>query len=65
MDGAEFGRELKTPSINLLGTLDGVFATTGEGNSPGSSFTVGSDTYYTFQDTFRSARQNFVAYKFA
>jgi hypothetical protein len=53
------------PNINLVGTLDGVFATTGEGSSSGSTFTVGSDTYYTFQDTFRSARQNFVAFKFA
>jgi hypothetical protein len=54
-----------TPNINLAGTLDGVFATTGEGSSSGSTFTVGSDTYYTFQDTFRSARQNFVAVKYA
>lgn len=53
------------PNVNVVGTLDGVFATTGEGSSSGSTFTVGSDTYYTFQDTFRSARQNFVALKFA
>lgn len=57
--------EQVNPSPNLLGTLDGVFATTGDGNSPGSTLTVGSDTYYCFQDTFRSARQNFVALKFA
>jgi hypothetical protein len=49
----------------LVGTLDGVFATTGEGNSSGSSLTVGSDTYLCFQDTFRSGRQNFCALKFA
>jgi hypothetical protein len=54
-----------TPNINLVGTLDGVFATTGEGNSSGSSLTVGSDTYLCFQDTFRSARQNFCALKYA
>jgi hypothetical protein len=53
------------PNINLVGTLDGVFATTGEGNSSGSSLTVGSDTYLCFQDTFRSGRQNFCAIKFA
>jgi hypothetical protein len=53
------------PNINIVGTLDGVFATTGEGNSSGSTLTVGSDTYLCFQDTFRSARQNFVALKFA
>ncbi len=54
-----------TPDVNLVGTLDGVFATTGEGNSSGSSLTVGSDTYLCFQDTFRSGRQNFCALKFA
>lgn len=57
--------EQVSPSVNLLGTLDGVFATSGEANSPGSTYTVGGDTYYIFQDTFRSARQNFVAYKWA
>jgi hypothetical protein len=53
------------PNLNVVGTLDGVFATSGEGNSSGSTLTVGSDTYICFQDTFRSARQNFVALKFA
>lgn len=57
--------EQVTPSINLLGTLDGVFATTGDGNSPGSTLTVGGATYYCFQDTFRSARQNFAAFLYA
>jgi hypothetical protein len=50
---------------NLLGTLDGVFATTGEGNSAGSTYTVGGDTYLAIQDTFRSARQNFAAFLYA
>jgi hypothetical protein len=52
-------------SPNLVGTLDGVFATTGEGNSSGSTYTVGGDTYLAIQDTFRSARQNFVAFLYA
>jgi hypothetical protein len=53
------------PSINVLGTLDGVFATTGDGNSPGSTLTVGGATYLCMQDTFRSARQNFAAFLYA
>lgn len=53
--------EQVVPQHNLLGTLDGVFATTGDGNSAASTLTVGGDTYICFQDTFRSARQNFVA----
>jgi len=57
--------EQNTPNINVLGTLDGVFATTGEGNSSGSVLTISGDTYICFQDTFRSARQNFCALKFA
>ena len=57
--------EQVTPNINLLGTLDGVFATTGAGSSSGSTVTVGGVTYYVFQDTFRSANQNFVALKYA
>jgi hypothetical protein len=51
-----------TPSINLLGTLDGVFATTGEGNSSTSTVTVGGATYLCFQDTYRTGRANFIAY---
>jgi hypothetical protein len=57
--------EQVTPSINLMGTLDGVFATTGDGNSPGSTLTVGGSTYLVVQDTFRSARQNFAAFLYA
>jgi len=53
--------EQLTPNVNVLGTLDGVFATTGSGASSGSSLTVGGSTYLIFQDTFRSARQNFCA----
>jgi hypothetical protein len=52
-------------SINVLGTLDGVFATSGEGNSAGSTYTVGGQTYLVVQDTFRSARQNFAAFLYA
>jgi hypothetical protein len=54
--------EQVVPSVNLLGTLDGVFATTGDGNSPGSTLTVGGASYLVIQDTFRSARQNFAAF---
>jgi hypothetical protein len=53
------------PSINIAGSLDGVYATTGAGNSSTSAITVGSDTYLCFQNAFRSGRQNFVAYLFA
>jgi len=55
--------EQSTPSINILGSLDGVFGTTGQGSSSETTFAVGADTYITFQDTFRNARNNFVAFK--
>lgn len=52
-----------TPVINILGMLDGVYATSGQSMSSETTITVGSDTYIAFQDTFRSGRANFCALK--
>lgn len=54
---------LLTPEV--LGELDGVFFTTGFGSSSESTLTVGGDTYYVFQSCFRTAKEFFVALKWA
>jgi hypothetical protein len=52
-------------AIAELGELDGVFATTGFGASSESAITVSADTYYLFQNGFRTAKENYVALKWA
>lgn len=48
--------------INELGELDGVFGTIGFGASSESTITDGgSNTYYMFQNAFRTSKENYVA----
>jgi hypothetical protein len=57
--------EAKVPAINMLGEFDGVGFVTGFSNASENALTIGSDTWLVFQDTFRTALDNFCAVKFA
>jgi|HubBroStandDraft_2_1064218.scaffolds.fasta_scaffold26188_2 hypothetical protein len=54
-----------TPSNNVLGEFDGVGMVTGFSNASENALTIGSDSWIVFQDTFRTALDNFCAVKFA
>lgn len=53
--------EMASPSANVAGELDGVYFTTGAGQSSGSTITIGSNTYTVLQNTFRTGTANFAA----
>jgi hypothetical protein len=53
--------EMTTPSVNVVGELDGVFFTTGASLSSSSTITVGSNTYLALQNAFRTGTNNFAA----
>lgn len=53
------------PGLNVLGELDGVGFVTGFSNASENQLTIGSDTYLVFQDTFRTALDNFCAIKWS
>jgi hypothetical protein len=57
--------EAQVPAFNTLGEFDGVGFVTGFSNASENALTIGSDSWLVFQDTFRTALDNFCAVKFA
>lgn len=54
-----------SPSLNVLGEFDGVGFVTGFSNASENQLTIGPDTWFVFQDTFRNALDNFCAIKWS
>ena len=57
--------EMLTPSINMLGELDGVGYTTGNANSSESTINDGTNTWMVVQNVFRTGADNYCAVKMA
>ncbi|HEX7647397.1 MAG TPA: hypothetical protein VF450_08320 [Noviherbaspirillum sp.] len=57
--------EQTTPSINLLGELDGVGFVTGNANSSESTINDGTNNWMVVQNVFRTAADNYCAVKMA
>ena len=57
--------EQTTPSINLLGELDGVGFVTGNSNSSESTINDGTNNWMVVQNVFRTAADNYCAVKMA
>ena len=56
---------MNTPTINLIGEMDGAFWISGFSNASENTVTIGGDTYLVFQDGFRTGSFNYRALKLA
>lgn len=56
---------MESPSIAMLGELDGVAWVSGYSNAAENTVTVGADTYLVVQNTFRTSRDAYCAIKLA
>jgi hypothetical protein len=55
----------ESPSVNLLGQIDGIAFVTGQSNAAENTVTVGADTWLVVPNIYRSTRDAYCAVKLA